>query len=92
MQSCDGIPNVWVGVVTVIVLIVDLSKGQGHFLPIEARSGPGLKLLLICPRQPVDQGFGSLSGVRGDISDYIAQSAAQGEPTHCPAICLHKLF
>ena len=89
MQSCDGIPNVWVGVVTVIVLIVDLSKGQGHFLPIEARSGPGF---LICPRQPVGQGFGSLSGVRGDISVYIAQSAAQSEPTHCPAMCLYKLF
>ena len=48
MESCDGIPNVWVGVVTVIVLIVDCSKGQGYFLPIEARSGPGLKWLLIC--------------------------------------------
>ena len=68
MQSCDGIPKVWVGVVTVVVLIVDLSKGQGHFLPIEARSGPGLKLLLICPRQPVGQGFGSLSAVSQDIS------------------------
>ena len=35
MQSCDGIPNVWVGVVTVIVLIVDCSKGQGYFIPTE---------------------------------------------------------
>ena len=29
---------------------------------------------------------------RGDISDYIAHSAAQSEPTHCPAICLHNLL
>ena len=28
---------------------------------------------------------------RGAISDYIAQSAAQSEPTHCPAICLQNL-
>ena len=63
MQSCSGIPNVWVGVVSLmalIVLMVDSPKGRGKFIPIEASRGPGLKLLLICPRsQPVDKGFGS---------------------------------
>ena len=43
-------------------------KVKATFFQSRFFSGPGLKWLLICPRQPVGQGFGSLSGVRGDIS------------------------
>jgi len=59
MQSCSGIPNVWVGVVSLMVLIalmVDSPKAQANLF----QASSGLKFLLICPRsQLVDEGFGS---------------------------------
>ena len=55
-----GIPNVWVGVVSLvawIVLIDDSPKGQDKLIPIGGfHGGPGLKLALICPSQPVPAG------------------------------------
>ena len=59
MQSCSGIPNVWVGVVSLMVLaalMVDSPKAQANLF----QASSGLKFLLICPRsQLVDEGFGS---------------------------------
>jgi len=59
MQSCSGIPNVWVGMVPLMVLIalmVGSPKAQANLF----QASSGLKFLLICPRsQLVDEGFGS---------------------------------
>ena len=57
------LPNVWVGVaslIALIVLMVDSPKGRGKLIPLAASGGPGFKFLWICQRsQPVDKGFGS---------------------------------
>ena len=47
-QSCRGVPNVWVEVVSGIVLIVYSPKPGGKLIPVEVSSGAGLKWLYIC--------------------------------------------
>ena len=58
MQSCSGIPKVWVGVVLLMAIVWMLPRVE-VYSNCGFPSGPGLKLLLSCPSQTVDKGLGS---------------------------------